>query len=111
MTKHAKGTSRGPGRPTAAVPDELAGGPLVRFIAFLQAHLKTVVRICAGVLALLIVVDAVPGLVGKEHAHTAAERVPGFWALYGFLGCVIIILLSKAFGHAGIMQREDYYDE
>ena len=37
--------------------------------------------------------------------------LPGFWALFGLMGCIGLILLSKAFGHAGIMQREDYYDE
>jgi hypothetical protein len=50
-------------------------------------------------------------VVDKEHAHTAVEKLPGFWAVFGFLGCVVLILASKAFGHAGIMKREDYYDE
>jgi hypothetical protein len=84
---------------------------LVQFIEFLRRHLKTVVRLCFVALALLVVLDAFPGLVDKEHAHTEAEHWPGFWAVFGFVGCVGIILLSKAFGHAGIMTREDYYDE
>jgi hypothetical protein len=84
---------------------------LVKFIEFLHLRLKMVVRICLLTLALLIVIDAVPGLIGKEHAHTAAERLPAFWALFGFAGCVILIIASKALGHAGIMKREDYYDE
>ena len=37
--------------------------------------------------------------------------VPGFWSAFGFVACVVIVYFSKAFGHAGIMQREDYYDE
>jgi hypothetical protein len=99
-------------RTHAGAPDRTGtGGAVVRLIEFVQAHLKTIVRLCLAVLALLVVVDAIPGLIGKEHAHTAAERFPGFWAIFGFAGCVVIILVSKAFGHAGIMQREDYYDE
>lgn len=82
---------------------------LVRFIEFLRSRLKLVVRICFGVLGLLILLDAV--LVNKEHAHTSIERVPAFWSVFGFLGCVVIIIGSKWFGHAGIMTREDYYDE
>ena len=82
---------------------------LVRFIEFLRIRLKLVVRICFGVLGLLILLDAV--LVNKEHAHTTIERVPAFWSVFGFLGCVVIIIASKWFGHAGIMTREDYYDE
>jgi len=39
------------------------------------------------------------------------EHLWGFWSVFGFLGCVVIIIVSKWFGHAGIMQREDYYDE
>ena len=82
---------------------------LVKLIEFLRNRLKTLVRICCVVLALLILADAV--FVNKEHAHTAAERLPGFWSVFGFIGCVLIVILSKWYGHAGIMTREDYYDE
>ena len=84
---------------------------LVKFIEFLRNHLKTVVRVCLVVLALLIVVDALPVLVDKEEAHTKLEHLPGFWSVFGFLGCAVIVLVSKWYGHAGIMTREDYYDE
>lgn len=82
---------------------------LVKLIEFLRNRLKTVVRICFGILALLIVVDAL--FVEKEHAHTGPEHWPAFWSVFGFVGCVLIIILSKWYGHAGIMTREDYYDE
>jgi hypothetical protein len=82
---------------------------LVNLIELLRNRLKMVVRICYAVLALLIVVDSF--LVNKEHAHTGPEHLPGFWSVFGFVGCVLIILLSKWYGHAGIMTREDYYDE
>jgi hypothetical protein len=82
---------------------------LVKIIEFLRAHLKMVVRISFGALALLVLLDAV--LVHKEHAHTQVEHLPGFWSVFGFVGCVLIIVLSKWYGHAGIMKREDYYDE
>jgi hypothetical protein len=82
---------------------------LVKIIEFLRNRLKTVIRVCFGVLAVLILVDAL--FVNKEHAHTTPEHFPLFWAVFGFVGCAIIIILSKSFGHAGIMTREDYYDE
>ena len=84
---------------------------LLRLIEFLRRNLKTVIRVCLAVLALLVLVDAIPFFVDKHHAHTKAEHIPGFWAAFGFAGCVLIILFSKAFGHAGIVKREDYYDE
>jgi hypothetical protein len=84
---------------------------LVRLIEFLRDRLKLLVRLSYGVLALLIVIDAIPALVDKEHAHTKIEHLPGFWSVFGFLACVVIIIASKWFGHAGIMKKEDYYDE
>ena len=30
---------------------------------------------------------------------------------FDLFGCIGLILLSKALGHAGIMKRDDYYDE
>ena len=84
---------------------------LVQLIEFLRKRLKAVVWICYAVLAVLVVIDALPFLVDKEHAHTSAEHIPGFWSVFGFIACTLIIFLSKWFGHAGIMQREDYYDE
>ncbi len=84
---------------------------LLRLIEFLRRHLKTVIRACLALLVLLVVADALPFIVDKHHAHTNPEHIPGFWAVYGFVACVLIVIASKAFGHAGIMTREDYYDE
>jgi hypothetical protein len=84
---------------------------LVRLIEFLRRHLRDVVIFSLAALALLVILDTIPGIVPKEHAHTSAERFPAFWAAFGFVGCTFLILVSKAFGHAGIMKREDYYDE
>lgn len=81
---------------------------IVKLIQYLQKHLKLVVKSCLVFLALLIVYDAV--LLDKEKAHTAAENLPGFWALFGFISCVVIIFVSKWFGKAGITREEDYYD-
>jgi hypothetical protein len=64
------------------------------------------------VLGLLIVIDWIPALVDKkDKTHIPLEEYGGFWSVYGLAACIIIILASKAFGHAGIMKREDYYDE
>jgi hypothetical protein len=83
---------------------------LLALIDYLRRHLKTVVRVALVLLALLVVFDAIPALVDKEAAHTEAEHWPGFWAVFGLVGCVVLILVSKGFGHLGIMTREDYYD-
>jgi len=84
---------------------------LLRLIDFLRDHLKTVVRVGVAALVGLVVLDAVPALVDKEHAHTAAEHLPAFWAAFGLLGCLLLVVVAKTFGRAGVSTREDYYDE
>lgn len=84
---------------------------LLRLIEFLRAHLRTVVRGALAVLVVLVLLDAVPAIVDKEHAHTAAEHVPAFWAAFGLLGCLALVIISKTYGRLGISTREDYYDE
>jgi hypothetical protein len=84
---------------------------LAKLIEFLRNRLKTVIWVSCAVLALVVVLDAIPAIVDKEHAHTAPEHWPAFWAVFGFVGCVVIILFSKWFGHLGIMTREDYYED
>ena len=81
---------------------------LLRLIEFLRQRLRTVIYVSCGVLALVALIDV---FVDKHHAHTKAEHLPAFWSVFGFVACVLIVLLSKAFGKAGIMTREDYYDE
>ena len=82
---------------------------IVNIIEFFRARLKATIRISLIVLAALVVWDAL--FVSKEHVHTFVERIPGFWAAFGFVACVVIIIVSKWFGHLGIMTREDYYDD
>lgn len=82
---------------------------LVNFIDFLRDRLKLVIRLCYVGLALLVAWDLV--FVDKHHAHTAPEHWPFFWSVFGFVACVLIIIISKWFGHLGIMTREDYYDK
>lgn len=89
---------------------------IVKFIDYLRDRLKTVIKLCYLVLGLLVIVDVV--VVNKEHAHTWMEHLPGFWSLFGFCGCVLIIVFSKWYGHARwfgskfqVMAPEDYYDK
>jgi DMSO/TMAO reductase YedYZ heme-binding membrane subunit len=82
---------------------------LVKLIDFLRDRLKTVIRISYVVLALLIVHYWF--FVDKHSAHTKMEHIPFFWAAFGFIACLLIIFVSKWYGHLGIMTREDYYDE
>lgn len=45
------------------------------------------------------------------HRHTAHpwEGFPGFYALYGFIACVVLVLIAKEMRKV-LMRKEDYYD-
>jgi hypothetical protein len=73
------------------------------------ANSRTLKRLSYLALVLVVVADF---LVHREHAIYFWDKLPGWGALYGFISCVVIILVSKFLGHqGGIMQGEDYYDD
>jgi hypothetical protein len=80
---------------------------ILDFIEFIRSRSGTMIKVLFGVLASLVVIDA---FVDKHHAHTVVEHIPGFWAVFGFFACSILILVAKWFGRQGIETRENYYD-
>ena len=69
---------------------------------------KKVRRIAYGVLILLIITDF---FIPRHEVHFFGDEIPGFWSLFGFIACVLIIVVSKWIGHLGLMQDENYYNE
>lgn len=86
---------------------------IVQFIDFFRNRMKMTIQLSYGVLVLLVIIDIILGLTGgKHHAHTWVEHyIPGWWSMFGFVSCTLIIFVSKWYGHLGIMTREDYYDD
>ncbi len=65
--------------------------------------------------ALLAVAAAVSLWGGFAMPHDPAHggwwsRIPAFFALFGFLGCVAIIFFAKSLGKFLLRRGEDYYD-
>lgn len=77
----------------------------------LNRRWKLLLRLLIVVLILLVIIDTIPALVDKDHAYTALDRIPGFWSVFGFFGCIFFVFFSKLLGKIGIWQREDYYDD
>ena len=69
---------------------------------------KGVKKIAYIVLILVIITDF---FIPRHEIHFIGDQIPGFWSLFGFVACVMIILISKWIGHLGIMQDENYYNE
>ena len=80
---------------------------LTRILTSLRARSGTLFKVGVGLLVLLVVLDALPFVVDKSKAHTAAERLPGFWAIFGFVGTLCLVFLAKTLGALGLQQPEE----
>ncbi|WP_394203057.1 hypothetical protein [Shewanella waksmanii] len=58
---------------------------------------------CCG---LLVVLD----FVIHRHVYHSWENLPIFYPIYGFVGCVILVLIAK-WMRTFLMRPEDYYDD
>ncbi|MBI5343790.1 MAG: hypothetical protein HZB21_01675 [Deltaproteobacteria bacterium] len=72
-----------------------------------QSNRKTLKTACYIALALVFAADF---FIQRHHAVFIWDNIPGFSAVYGFISCVLIIVVSKFVGHAWLMKKEDYYD-
>lgn len=65
--------------------------------------------VSAAVLALSFLVDfLLPS--GPGHVDFPWSHIVGFFALFGFIACVVIVVISKLLGHYWLQRKEDYYD-
>ena len=69
---------------------------------------KTVKKLAYGILVLLVAADFI---IPRHEIHFFGDKVPGFWSLFGFISCVLIIVVSKWLGHDWLLRDEDYYDK
>lgn len=66
-------------------------------------RLLLVLYLCCG---LLVVLDFV---IHRHTLHTW-EQLPAFYPLYGFIGCVVLVIVAK-WMRCFLMRPEDYYDK
>ena len=66
--------------------------------------IRWILRIFYGLSVVLVLVD----FVVHRHIETAIEKVPAFYALYGFVACVILVLIAAQMRKV-CMRDENYY--
>ena len=44
------------------------------------------------------------------ESHYFWEKIPVFEALFGFIGCIVLIIVAKILGRYLLEKRENYYD-
>lgn len=65
-----------------------------------------ILRVFYAICVLLVVLD----FVVHRHIYIWFETLPAFYALYGFVACVVLVLLAKVM-RVVLMRDEDYYDK
>lgn len=68
-------------------------------------NIRLVLRIFYAICALLVAAD----FVVHRHTEFRWEGLPAFYPLYGFVGCVILVIIAK-WMRTFLMRPEDYYD-
>ena len=68
-------------------------------------NVRRLLRILYLACALLLALD----LIIHRHVIHSWENIPGFYALFGFVACVLLVLIAKEMRKV-VMRKEDYYD-
>lgn len=71
-----------------------------------KKNVKKIIYGLYAVCAFLFLLDA----TYEKHAHFQAEYVFGFYAIYGFIMCVALVLAAKVM-RVFLMRDEEYYDK
>ena len=59
-----------------------------------------------GSLVILLIIE----FFIHKHPHFAWEAWPEFYAVYGFVACVVLVVVAKYILRPLVKRREDYYD-
>ena len=70
---------------------------------------RNVRRVVLGLVWVCVILAGMD-LVVHRHVYHPWEAMIGFYAVYGFVACVLLVLLAKEMRKV-LIRREDYYDE
>jgi len=69
-------------------------------------NISKMLKVFYVICALLVVAD----FLVHRHIYHSWENIPAFYAIYGFVGCSILVFVAK-WMRTFLMRDEDYYDE
>ena len=76
---------------------------------YLFDNSKNVKRVVRGLIAVCLMLFGLDFVLHRHAAHPW-EELFGFYAIYGFVACVLLVLLAKELRKL-LMRDEDYYDK
>ena len=68
-------------------------------------NVNRLLRVFYAVCGLLFVLD----FILHRHVYHSWENAPAFYAIFGFIACVALVLIAKEMRKV-LMRKEDYYD-
>jgi len=71
------------------------------------ANVKRLLRTFYACVVLLLVVD----IFYHKHTIFAWEGYFGFYSVFGFVACVILVIVAKYILRPMVMRKEDHYDD
>jgi len=69
-------------------------------------NVQWTMRIFYIICVLLVLAD----FIIHRHIGLPWEEIPAFYALYGFVACVVLVVIAKEMRKI-VMRKENYYDE
>jgi len=69
-------------------------------------------RWLAVFIASLVILILLELFLVTGHGHNAFpwSGITGFFALFGVIGCLLLIVFAKLIGHYWLQRKEDYYN-
>jgi hypothetical protein len=80
---------------------------LAEMIETLRNNLKTLKIVMIVFLAVLVVFDF---LLSRDDAHFLIDKIYAYWAIFGTIGCFVLIKFSKGIAHMFLSKNEDFYE-
>jgi len=68
--------------------------------------IQWILRVFYGLCVILVIVD----FIIHRHIETSIEKIPAFYAIYGFIACVVLVLIANQMRKL-LMRDEHYYDD
>ncbi len=69
-------------------------------------NIEKMLKVFYVICGLLVVAD----FIFHRHIYHDWENIPAFYAIYGFVGCSLLVFVAK-WMRTFLMRKEDYYDE
>ena len=69
-------------------------------------NVSRMLKVFYVICGLLVLAD----FIVHRHIYHDWEKIPAFYAIYGFVGCVVLVLIAREMRKV-LMRSEDYYDE